>query len=174
MIEKEKNPENAPVVFWFQGGPGCSSLAGLFLENGPLRVNERNGLDYTDLAWTQHANMVWFEQPAGVGFSYSNTPSDYTTNDTRAAQDNYAFLNNFFSLFPQFRNNDVWLTGESYGGVYLPTVTNLVLGESSTILYKQFQGFMAGNPVMSCDSLSYDANTFNLLYWYDSFSLLQG
>lgn len=110
--------------------------------------------------------MVWLEQPAGVGFSYSDNPNDYNTNDTRAAEDNYKFLQGFFKLFPNLANNDVWFTGESYAGNYIPSVTNLVLQNNNSQLYKQLKGFMAGNPVMFCESLTSDANTFNLLYYH--------
>ena len=30
---------DAPVLLWLQGGPGGSSLFGLFIENGPLMVD---------------------------------------------------------------------------------------------------------------------------------------
>lgn len=35
MVEAEENNHNAPVVFWFSGGPGGSSMIDFF-ENGPF------------------------------------------------------------------------------------------------------------------------------------------
>ena len=31
-----------------------------------------------DYAWNKLANMLYVEIPSGVGFSYSDTPTDYT------------------------------------------------------------------------------------------------
>lgn len=57
-------------------------------------------------------------QPAGVGFSYSNTTSDYTVGDARAAADVLAFLTQFTKFFPQFASQPLFISGESYGGHY--------------------------------------------------------
>ena len=51
------------------------------------------------------------ESPAGVGFSYSTNPSvDYVTNDDQTATDNYNFLVQFFSYYPEFKQNDFYIT----------------------------------------------------------------
>jgi len=74
--------------------------------------------------------------------------------------------------FKEFFGRDTWFTGESYGGVYVPTLTNLILGRSSGVLYPQLKGFMIGNPVFSCQdgligsSGAYFIEQVNLLYWH--------
>jgi len=157
---------------WLQGGPGCSSLLGLFNENGPLRQTTSGGLTYTDLSWTRNANMLYLDSPAGVGFSYSNTTSDYNTNDNKTAADSYVFLQRFMEQYPQFKGRDLWIAGESYGGVYVPMLTDLVVTHHNTSLYTQLTGMMTGNPVFRCDSLIRHNQTgwlrlqFNLLYWH--------
>lgn len=86
--------------------------------------------------------MVFIEQPCGVGFSYSDqsdpyaTGGDYVTDDATAAKDNYALVQAFLDVFPQYRANDVrmlqllfffpvtlqlfspqlYIASESYGG----------------------------------------------------------
>ena len=60
-----------PVLIWFNGGPGCSSLLGAFQENGPLIVDADGDRKFrmNGFAWNSRANMLYLEQPAGVGFS---------------------------------------------------------------------------------------------------------
>jgi len=71
--------------------------------------------------------------------------------------------------YPKYANRDFWIAGESYAGVYIPTLTELILSDSSTSIYRQFQGFTAGNPVFFCKSanLITDVNVQNeILYWH--------
>ena len=50
--------------------------------------------------------------------------------------DNYVALLDFFKKFPQFVKNPFFVTGESYGGVYVPTLSYRILQGNSTINMK--------------------------------------
>ena len=80
-------------------------------ENGPFIIQNDSTLALSPTAWNKRMNYVWFEQPVGVGFSYSSVPADYQNlNDDVAASDNAAFLTAFFAAFPQYRNNPLYLS----------------------------------------------------------------
>ncbi|KVI01981.1 Peptidase S10, serine carboxypeptidase [Cynara cardunculus var. scolymus] len=73
------------------------------------------------------ANVLFLESPAGVGFSYSNTSSDYITGDIQTAKDSYTFLVNWLERFPEYKTRDFYITGESYAGHYVPELAQLIL-----------------------------------------------
>ncbi|MBA0639818.1 hypothetical protein Goklo_022825 [Gossypium klotzschianum] len=91
-------------------------------ELGPFRVNnDGETLFRNNFAWNNVANVIFLESPAGVGFSYSNTSSDYQhTGDKSTARDAYTFLINWLERFPQYKTRDFYITGESYAGHYVP------------------------------------------------------
>ena len=98
--------------------------------------------------------MLFFETPPGVGFSV-NQDKSYQYNDTRSAQDNMAAIREWFKLFPEYEGNRFWITGESYCGMYIPLVTDLILRNKDKILPSgkelNFRGIMIGNGVMLTD-----------------------
>lgn len=124
FVESQSDPSKDPLVLWLNGGPGCSSLLGLFTELGPYTIQDGNIVD-NPYAWNKKANVIFMESPAGVGFSYAADGS-ITADDDSTAKQNHLALKSFLRKFPQFQNRKLYLTGESYGGVYLPTLAVLV------------------------------------------------
>ena len=66
------NSGDAPLVIWLQGGPGGSSLFGLFVENGPFVIDEEQNIDLRPTSWSIPYNVLYFDQPAGTGFSFTD------------------------------------------------------------------------------------------------------
>uniref|UniRef100_A0A8C7C7E9 Carboxypeptidase n=1 Tax=Oncorhynchus kisutch TaxID=8019 RepID=A0A8C7C7E9_ONCKI len=156
FVESQKDPASSPVVLWLNGGPGCSSLDGLLTEHGPFLIqNDGMSLEYNPYSWNMIANMLYLESPAGVGYSYSDD-SNYTTNDTEVSMNNFLALKEFFKAFPEYIKNEFFLTGESYGGIYIPTLAERVMEDTSMNL----QGIAVGNGMSS-----YEMNDNSLVYF---------
>jgi len=121
LLESRSNPSTDPLVVWLTGGPGCSSQMALLTENGPCWANEYgNGTIPNEFSWTNKANVIWVDQPAGAGFS--SGVWDY--NENGVAEDFYDFLQEFYVQLPQYKNNSLYITGESYAGHYIPAISN--------------------------------------------------
>lgn len=124
FAESMSDPTNDPVVIWFNGGPGCSSMLAFMQENGPLAVDDGEAFIKTNPhPWNERANMLWIESPAGVGFSLAGTENDLKTNDMVQSQDALAALKQWFGKFPEYLPNELFVSGESYGGIYVPYLT---------------------------------------------------
>jgi len=147
FVESQNNPATDKLVLWLNGGPGCSSIGGgLMTELGPFRPNPDSTLSINPNSWNKFANIIFLESPAGVGFSYSNTPSDYTVGDVRTANDTYTFLLGFFKLYPQYQGRPFWITGESYGGHYVPEAAKRIVdGNAQGGFQINLEGIMVGN-----------------------------
>jgi len=151
---------NYPLLLWSNGGPGCTSLLGAFQEIGPYVQEDGqtsfNGT-YNVWSWGQFANLLFFESPAGVGFS-PNDVENPVYNDPLTAADQYAALIDFFSpaKYPELAGNDFWIAGESYAGVYIPTLAQYIdqqNNNASQTLKMNLKGIMVGNGVVERSSL---------------------
>lgn len=119
-------------------------MFGMMTELGPLTINydslktEPPSLFYNPQGWQTVANVLAIEQPPPTGFSYCHDPAgDHAScgewNDTSAALENYHFLLNWMEKYPEYKDRDLYITGESYGGIYVPLLTNnIVKGMKAT------------------------------------------
>lgn len=169
FAESQSDPENDPVVFWTNGGPGCSGLIAFGTEHGPFYYSKNGTLTPNPYSWNKVANMFYVEQPAGVGFSYSDVKSDYITGDAKAASDNYILIKKFFERFPEKKSNDFYITSESYGGHYIPELTYQIL-ENNKDDSINFKGFAVGNPYV--DPFSNDVALYETQYYHSLISSL--
>ena len=107
------------MVLWLNGGPGSSSLIGLLTENGQFNTNDDslNGgnidLIYNPYSWSQVANVLYLEQPKGVGFSYCTEGTPCVNTDESVGEEAAEFLERWFAGFQEYRSNDLYLTGKS-------------------------------------------------------------
>jgi len=121
---------NAPLIIWLQGGPGGSSLFGLFAENGPLDLTEDLEVFARTTTWNQKYGMIFIDNPVGAGFSYTGT-GQYCTNETCVANNLYSLLLTFYAVFPETAGNDLYITGESYAGHYIPAFGYKIFQENN-------------------------------------------
>ncbi|XP_071698768.1 serine carboxypeptidase II-2-like [Rutidosis leptorrhynchoides] len=150
LTESTEDPASKPLVLWLNGGPGCSSVAfGMAEEVGPFHVNKDGKSVYLNpYSWNNVANLLFLDAPAGVGYSYSNTSSDITSNgDNRTAADSLQFLLNWLERFPQYKGRDFYLTGESYAGHYVPQLSQAIVRYNKANVGSpiNIKGYMVGN-----------------------------
>ncbi|KAJ3195834.1 hypothetical protein HK101_010928 [Irineochytrium annulatum] len=173
---KSQNTTSNKLVIWLNGGPGCSSLVGSFVENGPVQVQDDGNLTANPYSWHKLANMLYVEQPAGVGFSFTTAPAPMVDELQvncgfavsplkltkfgglfQIAADFYTFLNGFYAAFPETKSYELFITGESYAGFYIPYIANelvekkKVLNDGSPV---NLVGIAIGNGILGNNQYS--------------------
>lgn len=119
FVEAINATSSTPIVVWANGGPGCSSMIGFFLENGPFHVNVSSAdgsliLSLNNRSWsnTGITHMLYVDAPYGTGFSQASDQNLIPTSDFQAASHMIQFLNGFFTLHPDLATQPVWLGAE--------------------------------------------------------------
>jgi len=149
---KNIDDKDIPLVLWLNGGPGCSSMDGLFLENGPLQFIQRAsesspnteewkiGLREGGSWHDSPAHVVYLDQPVGTGLSFTSDHKSYPKNDEEVNVDFYYWLQKFLSLHSKtlLVNNKngkgkkemarpMYFTGESHAGHYIPSMMAYIM-----------------------------------------------
>lgn len=112
--QSRSSPSSDPLLLWLTGGPGGSSMVGMMQELGPCLINEHaNGTTFNPHAWNARTNLLFVDQPAGVGFSYVDAGEHVRGTSFLAAEDMHRFLQIFVDqVFPEL--DEVHISGESY------------------------------------------------------------
>ncbi len=134
---------SAPLLVWLQGGPGSSSMFGMLVEMGPYRISKDLTPVPNPFTWAQEYSMVFLDNPRGTGFSSADV---LCTSWECYGADFDSFIRQFMQGFGLLEN-DLYITGESYGGHYVPASafavhTNNALGVKPAV---RLQGVAVGN-----------------------------
>ncbi|KAM3137558.1 hypothetical protein pb186bvf_010348 [Paramecium bursaria] len=138
------NPQQYPLILWLNGGPGCSSLTGALIENGPFVFQtDCDKFISNQWSWTKFASMLYIETPAMVGFSYGSDISS----DASSAKENLIAVLEFLRKFSELKDLDLYIAGESYAGIYIPNLVNEILdyNEQNPTKRINIKGMMIGN-----------------------------
>ncbi|KAI9574319.1 Alpha/Beta hydrolase protein [Boletus coccyginus] len=132
MVKARRAADKERLMFWFNGGPGCSSLDGLMMEVGPWKVDGNGGLKTVEGGWEEYTTMVYVDQPAGTGLSYTST-NHYLHTLQEATDHVIKFLRTFYQVFPEYLLVDTYLGGESFAGQYIPYFADAILDSGLNI-----------------------------------------
>jgi vitellogenic carboxypeptidase-like protein len=108
--------KSAPLVVWMNGGPGSTSMYGLFIEHGPFKVDAAGNISRRKTTWAATNNMLYIDQPVGTGFSFTDSVEGRITDQDGVARDLFEFMKQFYMLFPEMLKTDLYVAGESYAG----------------------------------------------------------
>jgi len=152
----QRDPEVDPLVLWQQGSASSFGL-GFLTEVGPYLLDrsslQRNATLPTASrnrhSWDRISNLVTFEHPPGVGFSYCVDANEERIachwNDESQAEAFYATLEAFYASHHEFSSNEFFIFGESYAGLYVPYLVREIVRRPTSVAAKQLQAFAIGN-----------------------------
>jgi len=92
--------------------------------------------------WNKLAHIVYFDNPVGTGYSYCDADG-YVTNMQQLSEQFATGLIDFFNHHPEYKANPLYITGESYAGVYVPAISAHIL---KNVPQLKIAGVLIGNP----------------------------
>ena len=148
-----------------------TELGNLLFSENSLKTDEyrASGIPtpiYNPNSWTRIGHVLSFDQPAPIGFSYcgNDDPNTITHphscdgivwDDTLTAQAAHLAMIAFYMKFPLFYNVDLYLTGESYAGIYIPTLAREIVQNNinhTPAISLNLRGFAVGDGCLGTET----------------------
>ncbi|XP_072937062.1 venom serine carboxypeptidase-like [Epargyreus clarus] len=146
----EKVVKDTPWIIWLQGGPGATSMVGLFDEMGPFEYN--NGeLKYRNTTWCSEYSMVFIDNPVGAGFSFTDDMDGLPRDMETYANHLFSTIQQFLKIFPELKKAPLYIAGSSYAGRYVPALATKIY-EADPNEYN-LQGLILGNPALEREAI---------------------
>ena len=129
LFESRRDPANAPIILWLNGGPGVSSLYGALTQWGPKILTESKDFKDNPAFLNEHYTLLFVDQPTGAGYSFAPN-RDNPDNSNAAAADMLRFLDVFFASGfngRRYNTQDFHIGGESYAGHFIPVLARAIV-----------------------------------------------
>ncbi|KAL7917829.1 Alpha/Beta hydrolase protein [Trichoderma austrokoningii] len=148
----EEHQDDKEIVIWLSGGPGCSSMLSLLVENGPF-LWQPGTLEPTrnPFSWHLLTNVVWIDQPVGTGFSKGKTN---IADEDELAEQFMGFWRNFIDTFGM-HGWKIYIATESWGGMYGPYISSHFI-DAKDQAYFDVRGLMIYDGFMFDRAVQFD------------------
>ncbi|WFD18852.1 carboxypeptidase D [Malassezia caprae] len=150
------------ITIWLNGGPGCSSLEGALSETGPILLpkSPKGVATPNPYSWTNLSHVLFVETPVGVGFTRGE-PNIH--NEYEHAKEFYGFLKQFFKTFKELQGKRLWLTGESYAGMYIPYMAHEIYNHPANASGINLKGIGINDPSFTTNFLGAEAPAYEFI-----------
>ncbi|KAJ2953388.1 hypothetical protein O0L34_g978 [Tuta absoluta] len=141
---QNKPLESTPWIIWLQGGPGGSSLFGLFNELGPITLTEDLKAKEMPVTWGSDYSLLFIDNPVQTGFSYSDDGSVAQSEDD-VGDTLLNFIEQFLQVFPELQKAPLFIAGESYAGKYIPAFGHYIHNRKNRKIHINLKGLAIGD-----------------------------
>ena len=91
-----------------------------FTENGPYTFQGGDAPVANEKSWHLFANMLYLDSPSTAGFSICSEDCIYS--DDMVVSETLDVMMQFYAKFPEIVTNELYVTGNFYGGVTVPKI----------------------------------------------------
>jgi len=144
LVKCRNNIKNPPLLIWLEGGPAYSSALGIYAHGGPYIVNNKTlEIERNPYAWNEIADVLFIDQPSGTLFSMAKDWKKICRDMNCVANDLLVFLKNFMNKYTDYKERDLYISGISYGGHYVPVITKKIMTDAPELHLKGMITFNA-------------------------------